>query len=569
MVFVIAVSVVIVVVTWLAYLPALPGPFAMDDIGEIVENPSIRARSLAPGELLHATDVPPWLSPRRPLAYVSFALNHRFFGLDSRAFRVVNVALLAACGLALFWWAGLLLRNWMDRDQSLLAAAAASLLWTVHPLQTNITSYIVQRMTSLAILFYLLSFAAFLSALRTGRRTWWILTPLLAALAALSKEIAWIAPASFLLCWAALPGTAGERWASRPRVKAAAVAAVVLVLGFAGWLSQAGFAGRPFTMGERLLTEGRVLWWYLALFLWPAPSLLSLDPDFTISKGLLSPLQTLPAALLHAGALAASLALWRRHRLASLLALQYYLHHLIEGTVLPLEIAFEHRMSLPGALLAVGAAVLLLKLCTRLVRAPRRQAVAFGAAVAMLAAVLATATRVRNEAWNSEIALWRDTAAKAPGKARPHNNLGKVYYQAGDLSAATAAYTRALQIDPGNGEALVNLGLVKFSRGDFAGALAPMEEARRRGFEDPDLFYNMGLCLENLRRLSEALASYQRAVDGYPGLRDARVRMAGILFRRGEFARARELVEGELALDPSHPEAGRLRQLLQAAAPRP
>ena len=92
------VPLVIAAGAWLVYLPALPGPFAMDDVSEIVENPSIRARDLAPGSLLAAVKVPSWLSPRRPLVYVSFAVNQRFGGIDSRAFRAVNVALLAACG---------------------------------------------------------------------------------------------------------------------------------------------------------------------------------------------------------------------------------------------------------------------------------------------------------------------------------------------------------------------------------------------------------------------------------------------------------------------------------------
>lgn len=562
------VPVAIAAAAWLVYLPALPGPFAMDDIKEIVENTALRVRGLAPGELLRAADVPAWLSPRRPLAYVSFALNYRLTGLDSRAFRAVNVALLAACGLALFGWANALLRHWLDRDRSLVAAAGAALLWTVHPLQTNMTSYIVQRMTSLAILAYFLSFWAFLLALRTGRKAWWAPVLLFGALAILSKEIAYVIPAAFLLCWAALPGSAGERWVSRPRVAVAVLAAVAILLGVVGWLAQAGYAARPFTMGERLLTEARVLWWYFALFLWPAPSLLSLDPDFSISQGLLSPLQTLPAVLFHAGALAAALLLWRKFRLASLLVLMYYLHHLIEGSVLALEIAFEHRMCLPGAFLALGAATLLLALCSRLPVRPSRRLIAYGAAVALLAVVLGAATWTRNGIWGAELALWQDTAAKAPGKARPHNNLGKVFFQAGDLSAAEQAYARALQIDPGSGEALVNLGLVRFARGDYGGALARMEEARRRGFSDPELYYNIGVCLENLYRTSEALAYYQQALAGYTGLRDARYRMAAILLANGEYSRARELAAGELALDPGHAGAANIMRLLQSTGPR-
>ena len=148
------------------------------------------------------------------------------------------------------------------------------------------------------------------------------------------------------------------------------------------------------------------------------------------------------------------------------------------------------------------------------------------------------------------------------------NNIGVIMAKRGDLEGAEREYAKALEINPGYSMAVANVGLVRYARGDYAGALASLEQSRRMGFDDPELHYKIGVCLEALSRAPEAIASYERALNGNATLRDARYRMAAILLRRGERARARELAAGELALDPAHAGARGIMRLLQPAPPR-
>jgi tetratricopeptide (TPR) repeat protein len=149
----------IVLAALAAYLNSLGGTFAYDDQFAIVENPTIR----------HLWPIWPVLSPPRsgetvsgrPLLNLSLAINYALGGLNVRGYHAVNLAIHIGAALLLF---GILRRTFLvpilrerfGKAAPLLALASA-LLWTVHPLQTESVTYIVQRAESLAGLFYLLT----------------------------------------------------------------------------------------------------------------------------------------------------------------------------------------------------------------------------------------------------------------------------------------------------------------------------------------------------------------------------------------------------------------------------
>jgi tetratricopeptide (TPR) repeat protein len=77
--------------------------------------------------------------------------------------------------------------------------------------------------------------------------------------------------------------------------------------------------------------------------------------------------------------------------------------------------------------------------------------------LALLATGLVVVTVARNAVYKSEIALWRDTVSRSPGKARAYNNLGYAFDLAGRRNEALQAYQRALEIDPDYVKARNNL----------------------------------------------------------------------------------------------------------------
>ncbi len=111
---------------------------------------------------------------------------------------------------------------------------------------------------------------------------------------------------------------------------------------------EAGYSSRHFTMLERLLTETRIVVWYLSLLLWPAPSRMSIEHDVELSTSLLNPLTTLPAMIFLGVLCWLILRYRRRYPLLSYGGAWFFLNLVIESTVVPLELIFEHRLYLPS-----------------------------------------------------------------------------------------------------------------------------------------------------------------------------------------------------------------------------
>lgn len=292
-------------------------------------------------------------------------------------------------------------------------------VWLLHPLQVSTTLYVIQRMAMLSALFTLATLIAYLGArqaLGAGRRLHAILlfagAGVFTLLAAFSKENGVLAPALCALVelWVFRPA-AGQR--RHPLSWSFVTAALLLpaLAGLALTLSQAPFivaeyANRPFTLAERLMTQGRVLWDYLGALVLPyGPRLGLYHDDYVLSQGWLSPVTTLVAWL---GWIAVMAGAWRLRKRAPGVGLGlgfYLVAQALESSVFPLLMYFEHRAYLPsvGALWAIASLVVLLgqQLSARMDHPGR----VFGIAVSALLLVLSGATAARVHVWQSQQTL--------------------------------------------------------------------------------------------------------------------------------------------------------------------
>lgn len=442
----------------ICYRGSLSTSFILDDLHDIVLNPAVQMKELSFESVSRAWSSPTHPSSRRPLSYLSFALNHLVSGFDPAAFRAVNIAILVLTGVALLPFGVLFLRPWLNDREAFAVAAATALLWTLHPLQINVTTYVVQRQTSLAVLGCVVSFACYLAG-RRASAIWFVPAALSFALAALSKEIAYVLPAALVLYEIAVDDRLAQALRKRRRWIAlaalAAIAAAAIALGSSRAL-------RESIEPERMLTQGRVLVWYLSVFALPLPDRFSLEHDFPASTGLFAPPATAAALVFHAAVLALALAAWRRHRLPALLVLLYYLHHAMESSVISLEPVFEHRMALPSVFLTMLVCLALLEAVRR--GGARAVFPTFAAVVVIAAVALGAATWARNQVWANPIALYEQALRKAPGKARIHDNLGVLYLEAGRSDDAIPVLREAVRLRPGLVRAWYNLGLAYLSR---------------------------------------------------------------------------------------------------------
>lgn len=347
------------------YWPGLHGNFFFDDGPSILNAESVQLQALTLDGLHQA-----WLSggagpTGRPVAQLSFALNYYFSGFSPFAFKATNLAIHLACGFLIFTLTRLVLTG-AKRVHLFLAASAVTTLWLLHPIQLLPVLHVVQRMTSLSA-FFLLA-ALWLHIRGRERATTLSLFMLLAAwavlwpLSFLSKETGILFPL-FALTWELTVHRSAQgrldRFARVFAALAALVAVAVVVYALspqAVWL-WAGYDMRGFSLTERLLTEGRVLWLYLGLMVLPRLETFGLyHDDIPVSVDLFTPWTTLPSLL---GLLGLVLLAWRlraRAPVVSLGIVWFFVGHTLESTALPLELAHEHRNYLPlfGILLAAG-----------------------------------------------------------------------------------------------------------------------------------------------------------------------------------------------------------------------
>ena len=113
----------------------------------------------------------------------------------------------------------------------------------------------------------------------------------------------------------------------------------------------------PFTMTERLLTEMRVLVYYMSQLFYPVPTRLSIDHDIVISTSLIHPWTTLPAGLFLIALTITGVVVLEKHPLIGFSILFFLINHVIESSIIPLELIFEHRNYLPSFFMFVPVAL--------------------------------------------------------------------------------------------------------------------------------------------------------------------------------------------------------------------
>lgn len=539
------------------YRNGLDGPFVLDDVAAIVENPTIRDFSAAltpPADRgLPVTG--------RPLVNLSLALNYAWSGIGPRSYHIVNVALHALTALVLL---GVMRRVFQAEPLRARFGAAATALatiatacWALHPLQTAAVTYVSQRAEVLLALFFLLTLYAFqrhVAALSCGdtqspttKSGWvWSIVAVGACAAGMAtKEVMVVAPLLVLLYDRTfVAGTFVAAWRQRWRLHTAlmatwgVLAAIMLSTGTRG-----GTAG--FKMGispwDYALKQCDAIIHYLRLAFWPTPLVFDYGGAVLVEKVSDVGLQIVLLALLVGATL---FALWRRPVLG-FAGIWVFAILAPTSSVVPLaDTMFEHRLYLPLAAIAallVGASWAL----------GGRKAVV---ALALAALALGSATAQRNTVYRSELTLWRDTVAKRPQSVRAHYTLGSVFTEHGLLPEAIAEHEMALRLNPRAAQAHNNLANVLVRLERFAEA-APHYEAALAVQPTAEAHSNYGGVLVRLGRREDAGKQFAEALRLRPDLADAHNNLANLLAQAGDLAAAEPHFREAVRLRPDHADA--------------
>ncbi|MBE9520258.1 MAG: tetratricopeptide repeat protein [Proteobacteria bacterium] len=553
--------------TVVLYSNTLDSPIMFDDWRHIEANPQIRMTSLSWTSLKKAAFDSPIHT--RPVANASLALNYYFHEYALPGYHLVNILIHVATGVILYFLFQITLSLPNQRQQfgaSAWLPYAAALIWIVHPLHIQSVTYIIQRMNSLAAMFYIMSLLLYIKARLAADRRWKFLlfgSAFGAAVLALgSKENAATLPFFILLYeWFFLQDLDGA-WLKKRLLPIAGVG-FVLVLVAVLYLGAhpidaitASYGIRDFTMYERVLTEFRVVVFYVGLLFLPYPGRLNLDHDFMLSTSLVTPLTTSPSIAALAGLFLLAVMLAKKQRLVSFCILWFLGNLVIESSVYGIEIIFEHRTYLPSMMAVLG----IVAISSRWLRKIWLQAAVAGTVILLFSVW----TYQRNMVWQDEITLRRDSVAKSPNKPRAHAILANALERNNEFAEAAIYYNKALGLGPGNADQIhynlgnvllqqekfdeavsqfatavnlspninlyrLNLAYVLALQGKQAEAEAQLQELLRRHPGDARGHNNYGILLMSQGRFEQAIYHFKEAVRQRPNYRQARFNLDAAL----------------------------------------
>jgi Tfp pilus assembly protein PilF len=512
----------------------------LDDPPNITENYPLLINNLLPETLWSTLFAKPFAEGHlyRPIANLSFALNW-YFGQDNPfGYHLINLVIHVLSAFFLLKTTLLLLqhsfseRHETDRDIFFIAVFSA-ILWAINPIQTQAVTYIVQRMASMAAMFFIFATYTYIRGRQAGSfrqgLPHYLLTLVCFLLALGCKENAvTLIPSLLLVEFFFLAKTTDQP--ARPWRLILIFANVFFLAAALYYIFDHNYlaslftpiGSRPFSLMERLLTQPSILLFYLSLLFYPSPERLSIDHSFPLSTSLLHPWTTLPAIVTVLALIA--FALWQRKKLPllSFAILFFFVNHLVESTIIPLEMVFEHRNYLPSFFLFLPLAAGVETLLNRFRQSSRLLYNVTITALTLLLIMIGLGTYSRNAVWATEESLWADALAKAPDNARPFAKLGEMYgwqkeKSPENLQTAVALLHKALE-----------------------------RESPRTSFK-PAIVGNIGKVYRNYGMLDEAIVYFNQSLELNPNFINSRLDLAETLTLQGQFEDA--LKEINLVID--------------------
>jgi len=541
-----------------AYSNSFHGPFVFDDITAIEENPTL----LRLGALDRVLSPPlQTTAEHRPLLNLTLAVNVAISGLEVWSYHALNLAVHLLAALLLF---GILRRSLelpplaeRYRGATVGLALSVSLLWVLHPLQTESVTYVIQRAESLAGLFYLaVLYGAIRGAGSTRPLGWHVAAVACCVLGAATKETLVTAPALVLLYDRIfLSPSFREAWRRRTLLHAGlwAICLLHMALLFAsgGHRDSIGL-GHGVTPWDYAQTQLVAIVHYLRLSFWPAP--LVLDYGQGIVR---DPLRVASCAALIAALLAATVLAFRRRPELAFLGAGFFAILAPSSSVVPIatQTMAEHRMYLSLAAVVTLTVLAAWRAWTHAasrLRWPGAWSKALPAvALAAAAAALGAATFRRNEDYRSHVAIWQDTIRKRPDNLRAHLSLGVALKAAGDLPEALRTFDAILAREPGYDNARNNRGNVLVLLGRHDEALADFDRAIGQQPSMADYYANRGIAHQRAGRLDPALQDHSRAVQLRPDHAPYYSNRAVVYERLGRFREAVADCDRALDLHPA------------------
>jgi tetratricopeptide (TPR) repeat protein len=535
---------VFVIITVFAYQPTWRGTPIWDDDAHIT-SPELRSvdglRRI-------------WMEPGAtqqyyPVTHTAFWVEHLIWGDSPLGYHLTNILLHCLCALLL--WR--ILRR-LEIPGAWLAAA----IFSLHPVQVESVAWISELKNTLSGGLYFGSALAYLNFDRSRKLGPYASALVLFGLGLLSKTVIATLPAALLVIFWWKRGALSFRRDVSPLIPFFLVGIATAV--FTAWMEQniVGAKGSEFnfTLLERFLMAGRVVWFYLFKLLWPQ-NLTFIYPRWHLS-------QTIWWQYLFAFSLACMLAIfvWLSRKWRGPLAGALF----FIGTLFPVlgffnvypfrySLVADHFQYLAclGSIVpcAAGIALLIGHLLGR-ARFAGTQIIRLAgyAPIILLLGSLAVLSWRQSTMYTDVKTLWQTTIARNPTAWMAHNNLGAVLLKEGQTNDGIAHFQRALEIRPDEPSAHINLGDALLKKGELDSAIDHYQKALEIKPNDAGAHYNLANALVFKQQIEPAIAQYEEALRLNPNNANAHNNLGIILFQRGQLEEAVDQYQRALEINP-------------------
>ncbi len=614
----------------IAYSNTFHVPFQFDDKPAIVENPVIKDLSFfadpSRSDTLkgHYENI---TFKMRYISFLTFALNYRLHGLDVTGYHIVNLLIhiinaLLVYVLVLLSFKTPFLDKSSIKDYAVHIAVFSALLFACHPVQTQAVTYIWQRVTSLATMFYVLSLVSYarwrllmpeagpdIKSFLNDRALFYYLATITSAVLAMeSKETAFTLPVIIVLY---------EIIFFKCRFKRVVAYLVPILLTMSviplnlmgqkksagdliGFISESTMIETTMNRFEYLFTQFRVIITYIRLIFLPVNQ--NLDYDYPVFHSLFDS-EVFLSFLFILAILSIGVFLFKRFRhssaytrLISFGIFWFFIALSVESSLISLrDVIYEHRVYLPSIGLFIMISTLVFAVAVKLKVKWKNVDRSLVAVLSVIVILLTGTTYMRNLVWKDSITLWEDVVSKSPQKERGHNNLGFAYHLKGSHYKAVKHLKTAVKLAPDYTLAHVNLGTSYYSQGLFDNAIEHYQAAVKlkpdwakaysnlgaayfaKGMTDEAIKYletaiklepeamahnNLGTAYYSRGLTDKALEQFRIAVRLNPDRADAHFRLGSVYFKKGELRKAREAFEKGLNINPIDTEARRFLYLI-------
>ncbi|HEY8835964.1 MAG TPA: tetratricopeptide repeat protein, partial [Chthoniobacterales bacterium] len=474
-------ALLLVLVIFAVYAPALRNDFVWDDTALILRDPLIRSWQLAPEAFQHFLFIDATPSDfYRPIQRLTYLADYAAFIFKPAGYHFTSILCHVGAMLALLLLANELLRGWnIEERKRRWLAFLATLLWAVHPVHTAAVAYISGRADPLAAMFGFLGLYCGIRATPVIRAQRWLLliaSTLLFLVSALSKEtglifpILWLAILLLRKSWKQIvPATVAILF----------VAVTYLSLRLPAEHFPAPRLRPPAPLLVRPIIFARAFAEYAGLILFPANLHMDRDveshpfgsSDASVRGAAWRELQTLLGIVLIAAAIYWLIRSRRKDpAIFGCLVLATLTYVPVSGAFSLNASIAEHWLYLPTAFLFLAVALEISQL--------RVPSPALAGLVASWVVVLGARTFVYTHDWKDQRTFLERTIAAGGDSPRMLINLASQELHEGQLDSAKKHLEAALEKEPNQPFAVINLAVVAIRKEDYATAREILNRAK-------------------------------------------------------------------------------------------